>query len=268
MIALTAFGLAVRVDGSGAPLVLVHSGVTDHTSWDGVAAVLAGSYTVIRYDLRGFGASPPPTTGFRHLDDLVMVLEHVGVGPAVMVGNSFGGKLALDLAATSPHLVRAVAMLAAPIAGWDWSADVRAYGDAEEAALEAGDLDDAVRLNMDMWVRGPVREWSPPLRALAAVVEPSMRTALANQTTVDELELDDERRTGAERLGDIRMPVLVGVGDQDVPDYVTIAEHLVAGIAGAEYVEFPGAGHLIPVEQPQAVATCLTGFLAGLGPPR
>jgi pimeloyl-ACP methyl ester carboxylesterase len=268
VIAFTASGLAARVDGSGAPLVLVHSGVTDHTSWDGVAAVLAGSYTVIRYDLRGFGASPPPTTGFRHLDDLVTVLEHAGAGPAVVVGNSFGGKLALDLAATFPLRVKAVALLAAPIAGWDWSADVRTYGDAEEAALEAGDLDDAVWLNMDMWVRGPVRAWSPPLRALAAVVEPSMRTALANQTTVEELELDDGRRAGAERLGDIRMPVLVGVGDQDVPDFVTIAQHLVAGIAGAEFVDFPGAGHLIPVEQPEAVATCLTRFLACLDSPR
>jgi pimeloyl-ACP methyl ester carboxylesterase len=267
VIALTASGLAARVDGAGPPVVLVHSGVTDHTSWDGVAAVLAGSCSVIRYDLRGFGASPPPTTGFRHLDDLVTVLEHAGAGPAVVVGNSFGGKLALDLAATFPLLVRAVVLLAAPIAGWDWSADVRAYADAEEAALADEDIDAAVRLNMEMWVRGPARSWSPRLRALAAAVEPSMRTALANQTTVDRLELDDERPAGAERLADIGMPVLVGVGDQDVPDFVTIAQHLAAGIAGAEFVEFPGAGHLIPVEQPQAVATRLTGLLAGLGPP-
>jgi 3-oxoadipate enol-lactonase len=264
VIALTEAGLAVRVDGAGPPVVLVHSTVTDHTSWDDVAPVLAGSHTVIRYDLRGFGASPPPPVGFRHLDDLVAVLDHVGVGPAVVVGNSFGGKLALDLAAALPDRVAAVAMLAAPIAGWEWSAVVRAYGDAEDAALEVGDLDGAVRLNLDMWVRGPVREWSPSLRALAAVVEPSMRTALANQTTVDELELDDERRPGAERLGDIGVPTLVGVGDQDVPDFVAIAQHLAAGIAGAELVEFPAAGHLIPVEQPEAVAARLTGFLDSL----
>jgi pimeloyl-ACP methyl ester carboxylesterase len=264
VIALTEAGLAVRVDGAGPPVVLVHSGVTDHTSWDGVTPVLAGSHTVIRYDLRGFGVSPPPTVGFRHLDDLVAVLDHVGVGSAVVVGNSFGGKLALDLAAALPDRVAAVAMLAAPIAGWEWSAAVRAYGDAEEAALEVGDLDGAMRLNLDMWVRGPVREWSPSLRTLAAVVEPSMRTALANQTTVDELELDDERRPGAERLGDIGVPTLVGVGDQDVPDFVAIAQHLAAGIAGAEFVDFPGAGHLIPVEQPEAVAARLTGFLDSL----
>jgi pimeloyl-ACP methyl ester carboxylesterase len=91
-----------------------------------------------------------------------------------------------------------------------------------------------------------------------------MRTALANQTTVDELELDDERCAGAERLGDIEVPTFVGVGDQDVPDFVAIAQHLAAGIAGAELIEFPGAGHLIPVEQPEAVAARLTGFLESL----
>ncbi|MGH8824207.1 MAG: alpha/beta fold hydrolase [Jiangellaceae bacterium] len=261
MIALTASGLAVRVDGSGPPVVLLHSGVTDHTSWDAAAAALAPSRTVIRHDLRGFGASPPPATGFRHLDDLVEVLQHLDVEAAAFAGNSFGGKLALDFASAFPDRVTALVMLAAPIAGWDWSADVRAYFDAEEEALEVGDVDAAVRLNLDMWVRGPVREWSPSLRALAAAVEPSMRTALANQTTVDEFELDDEHPPAAERLGDVTIPTLVGVGDRDAPDFVTIARHLVAGIGAAEFVEFPGAGHLIPVEQPEAVAACLTRFL-------
>ncbi len=263
MIALTDSGLAARVDGAGPPVVLLHSGVTDHHSWDGVAAAMAPSHTVIRYDLRGFGASPPPASGFRHLDDLVAVLEYLDVEAAAFAGNSFGGKLALDLAAAQPDRVTALAMLAAPIAGWDWSAEVRAYGDAEEEALEAGDLDAAVQLNLDTWVRGPVREWSPPLRAIAAAVEPSMRTALTNQTTVDELELDDDHPAGADRLGDIRVPTLVGVGDRDVSDFVTIAHHLASGIAGAEFVAFPDAGHLVPVEQPEAVAARLTTLMGG-----
>lgn len=51
--------LSYTVTGEGSPVVLVHAGVADHTMWDAVVPALAERYTVIRYDLRGFGESAP-----------------------------------------------------------------------------------------------------------------------------------------------------------------------------------------------------------------
>ncbi len=253
-------GLAVRVEGAGPPVLLLHAGVADHRSWDAVAAAMSPTYTVIRPDFRGFGASPAPTAAFRHLDDLVAVLDELGVDAAAVAGNSFGGGMALELAGARPGRVSRLAMLAAPLFGQGWSDPMREYLAAEEKALAADDLDTAVQLNLDMWVRGPVRDWSPELRRLADQVAGPMRIAVANQTAAEEHELEDEHEPIPGRLAEVSVPTLVGVGDQDLPDFVAFAERMVAEMPDAELVRFPGAGHLIPVEQPEQVADQLIRF--------
>jgi pimeloyl-ACP methyl ester carboxylesterase len=254
-------GIAWRADGSGPPVVLIHSGVTDHRMWDGVVGELVGSYTLIRYDLLGFGASPAPSGPFRHGDDLRSVLDHLDLAECAIVGNSLGGKLALDFCGAAPDRVTSLALLAPPIAGRDWSPSFREYGAAERSAIEAGDLDAAIRLNLDMWVRGPAREWSAPLRALADEVTDPMRTSLANQAATEALELDDEHPPVEDHLADLKTPTLVGIGDVDVPDFVSVAEYLAVTIPGAELVRFPGAGHLLPLERPGEVSAILRRFL-------
>ena len=72
--------------GGGAPLVLVHAGWSDQSSWAGLAGRLAGQYRVISYDARGYGESPPPREPFTQLGDLVTVLDHLGVPRAALVG--------------------------------------------------------------------------------------------------------------------------------------------------------------------------------------
>lgn len=256
-------GLAVTVEGDGPPVVLVHAGVADHRSWDGVAAALAPDHTVIRYDLRGFGASPPPTTGFRHRDDLMAVLDGLGVDRVAVAGNSFGGYVSLEFATRWPERVTHLALLAAPLAGWDWSPVMRDYGAAEEKLLDAGDLDGALALNLDQWLRGPVRAWSPALRELADQVAGPMRTSLANQRQTEGHELDDGGPGPAELFDRLTMPTLVGVGDADVPDFLLIARRLAESIPHARFIEFAGSGHILPLERPAGVATQLASLLSG-----
>ncbi|GIF47436.1 pimeloyl-ACP methyl ester carboxylesterase [Asanoa ferruginea] len=255
-------GLAAVVEGSGPPVVLVHSGVADHRSWDRVAAVLVATHTVIRYDLRGFGATPPPTEGFRHRDDLAALLDGLGIERAAIVGNSFGGYVSLEFATRWPERVTHLGLLASSLDGRDWGPEIRAYGAAEGKLLDADDIDGALALNLDMWARGPVREWSPELRALADELAPAMRISLANQQQTESFELPDDTEPPSTRLDVITAPTLVAVGESDVPDFVVIARLLADTIAGARLLELPGAGHVLPVERPKEITAAVLELLA------
>jgi pimeloyl-ACP methyl ester carboxylesterase len=105
--------------GDGPPLVLVHGSAVDGSTWDGVLPGLALDYRVITYDRRGYGRSAPkPVRDHRlHARDLTAVLERVAREPAVVVGWSSGGNIALAVAASRPELFRALVVVEAPFHG-------------------------------------------------------------------------------------------------------------------------------------------------------
>ncbi|MEU6480848.1 alpha/beta fold hydrolase [Streptomyces sp. NPDC047017] len=250
--------LSYDTAGDGPPVVLVHAGVADHRMWDGVVPALAERYTVIRYDLRGFGESGLPTGPYRETGDLGRLLDHLGHERVRIVGASWGARVALDFTLTHPERVHSLAMLAAPWPRYDWSAEMIAYDEAETASLEAGDLDAAVRVNLDMWLRGPARHWDDVPEALADRLRGPLRTSLANQAIVGEYS----QGPASGDLAAVRVPTLVGVGTLDVPDFQDIARRYAAQIPGATLVEFAGAAHLIALEAPTEVSAALGPFLA------
>ena len=67
---------------------------------------LSAEHRVVRPDLRGFGESPLPGGPFSHVEDVRALLDHLGVERAAVVGNSFGGRVALDFALAHPERVR------------------------------------------------------------------------------------------------------------------------------------------------------------------
>lgn len=250
--------LSYTVTGDGPPVVLVHAGVADHTMWDAVVPALAERNTVIRYDLRGFGESAPPTGPFTETDDLCRLLDHLGHESVRLVGASWGGRVAVNFALAHPGRVRSLTLLAPPWPGYDWSADMVAYDEAETAALASGDLDAAVRVNLDMWLRGPGRGWEDVAPGLAERLRTPVRTSLVNQDTVGE----HSRGGAAGDVATIAVPTLVGIGLLDVPDFQDIARRYAAEIPGAALVEFPGAAHLIALDAPAELVTALRSFLA------
>ncbi|MFB8136746.1 alpha/beta fold hydrolase [Streptomyces mirabilis] len=250
--------LSYDLVGGGSPVVLVHAGVADHRMWDAVVPALAKWHTVIRYDLRGFGRSAPPSGSFRETDDLRRLLDHLGHERVRLVGASWGGRVALDFTLTYPDRVHSLAMLAAPWPRHHWSADMIAYDEAEAAALEAGDLDAAVRINLDMWLRGPARGWDDVADGLADQLRGPLRTSLENQAVVGE----HSQGPATGDLAAISVPTLVGVGKLDVADFQEIARRYAAEIPGATLVEFAAAAHLIAMDAPAELSAALTPFLA------
>ena len=249
--------LSYVVDGDGPPVVLVHAGVADHRMWDTIAPELAERHTVIRYDLRGFGESAPPTGPFSETDDLRRLLDHLGHERVRLVGASWGGRVALDFALTHPGRVHSLAVLAPPWRGYHWSSEMIAYDEAETAALTSGDLDAAVRINLDMWLRGPARQWEDVAVQLADRLRGPMRTSLVNQEVVG--EHSQGGATGD--IAGISVPTLVGIGKLDVVDFQDIARRYAAEIPDATLVEFPTAAHLIALDAPAELVSVLGPFL-------
>ncbi|MFB7516865.1 alpha/beta fold hydrolase [Streptomyces sp. NPDC056144] len=237
-------------------VVLLHSGVCDRRMWDGQFHALADAgHRVVRCDLRGFGDTPvdAPHT---HAEDVRALLDHIGADRAAVVGSSFGGAVALELAARHPDRVTALALLAPASPCMVPSEELRAWGGREDALLEAGDIDAAVELNVDTWL-GPEAD-----EAARALVRRMQRRAFDVQLAA-EFGADDPEVTRDE-LARIAAPALVVGGAHDVPDFRAVAADLAELLPAARRVDLDWAGHLPALERPDETAVLLTAFLAEL----
>jgi 3-oxoadipate enol-lactonase len=248
--------LHYEVTGSGPAVCLVHSGVTDSRVWDRQVVTLAPSHTVVRYDIRGFGRSPLPPGPLSHLKDLRELLDELGVQATALVGNSFGGRIALEFALEHPARVTKLVLVAAALRDHGWSDEMRTFAEAEEEAMERGDLDTAVELNLEMWALPHVRQR----------VRPMARTALEMQQAAYESDSPPEpepplARPASSRLGELGVPTLVVVGDRDVAHFQDLAELFAREIPGARLEFVEGAGHLPSLERPDDFDRLLLEFL-------
>jgi pimeloyl-ACP methyl ester carboxylesterase len=237
--------LAYRVDGHGPDLVLVHAGIADMRMWDPLAELLARRYTITRYDMRGFGQTAYTAGEYSPADDLAALLLALEIERCTLVGASFGGHVALEFAATHPDAVERLVVIDPP-AETEWSEDMRSFFAAEDAALEAGDIEEAVRLNVELWVGSAdarVKE------LVAEMQERAFRLQLAAEP--EPVEIDPPL---AERLAGIAVPVTVIHGERDVPDFVAIAHMLAEQLPSATLHCVARTAHLPALERPEAVA--------------
>jgi 3-oxoadipate enol-lactonase len=158
--------------------------------------------------------------------------------------------------------VSGLVLIAPGIPGHDWSEDMRRYDAAEEAAIEAGDVEAAVEMNVRFWVDGPGRgpdEVDPEVRdRVREMQRRALEIQLAAPGAEEALLVED---LGA-RLGEIAVPTLILVGEHDVGDMQRIAERLAAEIPGARYELIKGAAHVPNMERPQEFDRLVLGFLA------
>jgi 3-oxoadipate enol-lactonase len=234
-------------------VLLLHAGIADRRMWaPQVAALESAGHAVTTPDLPGFGDEPlEPGT----IDYVAVAAEQLD-GPGAVVGSSFGGRIALELALARAELVERLVLIGAGLGNWDWSEAAQAGLADEEALLERGDLAGAARQQAEMWL-------AP--RAAADVRE--LTEAMTIRSYEQQLPLEG-RVTGSwpeppasEQLDRIDVPTLVVVGSEDVEDMRTIAERLAACIPGARLETIEGAGHLPSLERPDELNRLLLEFL-------
>ena len=255
--------LYVEQAGAGSPVVLVHEGIADSRMWEPQWAAYAERYRVVRFDMRGFGQSPPAVGTFSLAGDLVELLEGLELGPATLIGVSLGGAIAMEAAIARPDVVSRLVLVAPGLQGFEMSDETKAGWAEEEAALERGDVDEAVEVNLRMWVDGPSR--SPD------DVDPDVRSKVGEmQRRAIEIWLEageeGEHRPLVEgwgdRLGEISVPTLAIGGELDRPEMLEIAKRLETEIPNARLETIAGTAHVPSMERPDEFDRLVLEFLS------
>ena len=112
-------------------VVLLHSASATPGSGSGRWPALGGAFDVVAPDLPGFGDEPMPSEPFSFVDFVS------GLLPGSLVGNSFGGGVALRTALAHPELVERLVLVASGLPDWDWSQEMRDHWAREEEAFDA-----------------------------------------------------------------------------------------------------------------------------------
>ncbi|MEU0383362.1 alpha/beta fold hydrolase [Streptomyces chartreusis] len=247
---------AVRVDGievaydrvgQGPPLVLVHGATTDARLFRPQTEDLADEFTVVAWDEPGAGRSsdvPPSFTLADYARCLAAVIEDVDLGPAHVLGLSWGGTVVLELYRHHAQLVRTL-LLVDTYAGWKGSlppAEVRSRVEGAERLL-AVPAEEFAPTMPGLFAGRPPAEAVRLLSVMSAETRPrSMRTELTVMAEADQRDL----------LPEITVPTLLLWGELDVRSPVDlVARPLLEAIPESTLVVLPGTGHLSNIEAPE-----------------
>jgi 3-oxoadipate enol-lactonase len=215
---------------------------------------------VIAPDLRGFGDRPLEPAAFSHLRDAEELLD----GPAAVVGNSLGGRVALELALHRPDLVERLVVIAPGLPDWEWSDETRAEWAAEEEAFDRGDFGTAAEISVRMWVDGANRSRDDVDPAVRKLVTAMVLRSYEMQQAAWKAGAREEEAPGGpvtKRLDEIRRRTLVLVGEDDIDDMQAIAAHVAGSIDDARLVTVSKAAHLPGLERADEVNALLLDFL-------
>jgi 3-oxoadipate enol-lactonase len=237
--------------GDGPVLLLLHEGVGDARMWDPVWPALTASCRAIRYDVRGYDRSPLATENFTLLGDALTVLDHCGVASAHLIGCSMGGGTAIELALARPERVTSLVLLCPGIPGYDYPEDPAGEAQFDEAAA-AGDTERLMRLGLEQWGRSG----DDPL------VTELMRSAMS--AWENEERFEQQGAPVYDRLGELRLPVVVMVGDRDNPGLIASNEAAAERIPGCKLIRMPGVDHYPTVRAPELITEAILRHLSAL----
>lgn len=241
--------------GSGNPLVFLHAGGLDLRMWDEHFKSFSSSYQVIRYDVPGCGRSTAPTEPFTDAAVLQALLEHLGIEKACLIGESLGGRIAIDFALEYPEMAKGLILSGPGLGGYEWSKEYMEQIGVIFSIAEKGDA------------LGATEEWLKHPHLFPAMSNPSLRDRV-RQMNLDNANLWVQRLPerpleppAIKRLKEISIPTQIIVGALDVPDIHTICDLLTSNLSGAEKVVIQDAGHLASMEKPEKFNEWANQFL-------
>ncbi len=247
-----------EIGGEGPTVVLLHPVGLDSSCWSLQVEALLPKFRVVRPDFRGHGRSdvtPPPYTLGGLAADVHLLLQQLRQTPAHVIGLSLGGMVAQVLALEHPEVVRSLVL-----------ADTNSTmpPEARRAMIERGEV--AIRGGMTSVLDSTLARWFTPAFLSSEVVARCRERLLADDVqgwaggwqAISGVDTDP-------RLGEIRVPTLVMVGELDVSAPVSRARAMAERIPGASLHVVAGAPHMAPLERPELFNPPLLDFLRRVG---
>lgn len=253
--------------GTGAPIVFLHGGFSDHRIWQPQRDIVAAKYRFIAVSMRYFGTAPWPDNGSKfsqstHVADLAAFIRGLNAGPVYVVGRSYGASTALALAIQHPELVRALFLNEPPVpsAVTDPSAQQAVAEDrkgaaAVAAAVKAGNNAEATRQFFD-WVNALPGGFDSLPSAVRAMHLDNARTVPLQINPTTPIPVT------CAQLGQIKVPTTITKGELTRPYFRLTAEAVSRCIPGSRVITVAGARHGAPAENPSAFNEALLSFLA------
>lgn len=229
--------------GAGAPLLLIHAGLTSSAMWEPILPTLVDGFRVITPDSRGHGRSTNPSGWLSYsqiADDVAALIAALGLTRPVVGGYSDGGQVSLELAARHPGAAAALIVGAA-------YPDFTSTGlrDRSRAFLGADDAGSPDLVQVD----ASLGDFAGVLKAWHAGGDEQWR-ALVQQTA--SMWLDYKGLT-AEQIGGIQAPTLVFAGDRDEQEgQLDLAVALYRALPNGELGICPSADHVAPITPERA----------------
>jgi pimeloyl-ACP methyl ester carboxylesterase len=248
------------VRGSGEPLLIIHGAILCG-AFEGIARALSSSNKLITYHRRGFGGSSAARKDGTIADqaaDAVALLDHLGEGAAHVVGHSYGGVVALQLAIDHPERVHTLALLEPPLLSVPGAADFASGVAAVAELYQSGDADGALVAFLNAVGGG-----DPVPRISETLPSGWHEQALTDLSVLFEADLPSISawQFGEAEARSINQPALAVLGTESTPLFAESCELLKKWLPNAEPFVLDRAGHLLQIDNPDGMAKGLLAFL-------
>jgi 3-oxoadipate enol-lactonase len=243
--------ISYAVTGASQPrrVALIHSLALDGEFWRPVVDIVSKKAVVLTIDCRGHGASgkpPGPYSVAQFADDLADVLDGVGWPSAVVAGASMGGCVALSFAAQYP--VRTTGLGLFDTTAW-YGVDAPKQWEQRAQRGVADGMASLVEFQKTRWFGDAFRAQHPDVvaRTIATFIKTDPKAYAETCRMMGAFDL-------RAKLGALRMPTRIAVGEDDQATPIAMAKMIHEGITGAMLNVIPGGRHLTPLECPLRIA--------------
>jgi pimeloyl-ACP methyl ester carboxylesterase len=253
-------GIFYTDDGEGSAVVFVHGLGLGHGLW-AEQAPLAEEFRVITYDARGCGESRVPVSGYDYPDlaaELLGLMDLLGVERAHLVGHSRGGGVIMETVLQHPDRVASLCFIDAVLRGFPWSDEFTSVMKlAAKTARERGPR----AAFEEAWVDAGIFRWVRERRPEVFERIVALSASWSGAEWLDEARYPKQEVPDIDRLSEIAVPTMVLSGQEDLHDFVEIANMLAWWIPGALQRSLLGVGHFPMLENPHETNLLLRGFL-------
>jgi pimeloyl-ACP methyl ester carboxylesterase len=241
-------------EGSGTPLLLLHGFPFDHTIWEQQANDLKSIGRIIMPDLRGHGKSPAPEGAYSMdvmAQDVIMLLNRIGVYKAIWVGHSMGGYVTLAAWQLAPERFSGIGLIASNYLADSPEAQQRRYDLAEKVSKEGAEA----AINPKVFKEG-IPPDAPQVQMINKIIHSTPPAGI-----IGTLQGMATRPDSTETLKSIRVPALVIGGEHDQLFKPEIPQTMADLIPGAQLM-MPDSGHMPMLEQPDVVTQGLESLVS------